>query len=188
MSDEIYAELSYDHEFCSLASFESIKDQVILISGFSKAYAMTGWRLGYVVAHEEVIAMMKKIHQYVIMCSSTAAQYAAIEALKNCDDDVVKMRESYQLRRNFITKAFNDMGLDTFLPQGAFYIFPSIKSTGLSSEEFCEQLLDAKKVACVPGSAFGEAGEGYIRVSYAYSIEQIKEATTRIKEFLEERK
>lgn len=188
ITDEIYAELSYDHEFCSLASFESIKDQVILISGFSKAYAMTGWRLGYVVAHEEVVAMMKKIHQYVIMCSSTAAQYAALEALKNCDADVVKMRESYQLRRNFITKAFNDMGLETFLPQGAFYIFPSIKSTGLSSDEFCEQLLDAKKVACVPGSAFGEAGEGYIRVSYAYSIEQIKEATTRIKEFLEERK
>lgn len=187
VSDEIYAELSYDHDFCSIASFEQIKDQVIIISGFSKAYAMTGWRLGYVLAHKKVISMMKKIHQYVIMCSPTAAQYAGIEALRNCDLEVEKMRESYMLRRNYITKAFNDLGLKTFLPQGAFYIFPNIKSTGLTSDEFCEQLLAAKKVACVPGSAFGEAGEGYIRVSYAYSIEQIKEAVSRIKEFLEER-
>ena len=187
ISDEIYAELSYDHEFCSIASFEEIKDQVILISGFSKAFAMTGWRLGYVLAHKAIISMMKKIHQYVIMSAPTAAQYAGIEALRNCDLEVEKMRESYMLRRNYITKAFNDLGLKTFLPQGAFYIFPNIKSTGLTSDEFCEQLLAAKKVACVPGSAFGEAGEGYIRVSYAYSIEQIKEAVSRIKEFLEER-
>ncbi len=187
ISDEIYAELSYDHEFCSIASFEQIKDQTIIISGFSKAFAMTGWRLGYVLAHKKVISMMTKIHQYVIMSSPTAAQYAGIEALRNCDLEVEKMRESYMLRRNYITKSFNDLGLKTFLPQGAFYIFPNIKSTGMTSEEFCEQLLAAKKVACVPGSAFGEAGEGYIRVSYAYSIEQIKEAVSRIKEFLEER-
>lgn len=186
ISDEIYAELSYDYQFCSLASFEEIKDHVILISGFSKAYSMTGWRLGYVLANEVFINAMNKIHQYIIMSAPTISQYAAVEALRYCDDELEKMNQSYKLRRNYIVKAFNDLGLDTFMPQGAFYIFPCIKSTGLTSEEFCERLLKEQKVACVPGTAFGEAGEGFIRVSYAYSIEQIKEALARIKLFLEE--
>lgn len=185
MTDEIYAELSYDQGFCSIASFPEIKEQVILISGFSKAYAMTGWRLGYVCANEIITKEMNKIHQYVIMSAPTGAQYGAIEALRNCDDEVEMMRQSYMLRRNYIVQAFNDMGLPTFLPQGAFYIFPCIKSTGLTSEQFCEELLKDQLVACVPGTAFGEAGEGYIRVSYAYSLEQIKEACSRIKVFLE---
>lgn len=187
ITDEIYAELSYEQEFCSIASFAEIKDQVILISGYSKAYAMTGWRLGYVCGHEIIIQAMNKIHQYVIMSAPTGAQYGAIEAMRNCDDEVEKMRQSYLLRRNYIVKAFNDMGLKTFTPQGAFYIFPCIKSTGLTSEQFCEELLKDQLVACVPGNAFGKAGEGYIRVSYAYSIEQIKEAVSRIKAFLESR-
>lgn len=185
MTDEIYAELSYDKPFCSIASFPEIKEQVILISGYSKAYAMTGWRLGYVCANEILAKAMNKIHQYVIMSAPTGAQYGAIEAMKNCDDEVATMRQSYMLRRNYITKAFNDMGLKTFLPQGAFYVFPCITSTGLTSEQFCEELLKDQLVACVPGTAFGEAGEGYIRVSYAYSIEQIKEATEKIKIFLD---
>ncbi len=184
ISDEIYAELTYDQEFCSIASFEQIKDQVILISGFSKAYSMTGWRLGYVLANQVFIEAMNKIHQYIIMSAPTISQYGAIEALKNCDHDVEVMRQSYQLRRNFIVKGFNDLGLETFMPQGAFYVFVCIRSTHLSSEEFCEQLLHDQKVACVPGNAFGKAGEGYIRVSYAYSIEQIKEALCRIELFL----
>ena len=185
ITDEIYAELSYDKKFYSIASFDEIKDQVILISGFSKAYAMTGWRLGYVLAHKVFIQAMNKIHQYIIMSAPTAAQYGAIEALKYCDHEIEKMRQSYQLRRNYIVKGFNELGLETFMPQGAFYILPCIKSTGLSSEQFCEQLLKEQKVACVPGNAFGNAGEGFIRVSYAYSIDQIKEALKRIKVFLE---
>lgn len=184
VTDEIYAELSYDEEFCSLASFDEIKDQVILVSGFSKAYAMTGWRLGYVLANETFIKAMNKIHQYVIMCAPTGAQYGAIEAMRHCDNEIETMRQSYQLRRNYIVKGFNELGLTTFMPQGAFYIFPSIKSTGLTSEEFCEALLKDQKVACVPGNAFGKAGEGHIRVSYAYSIEQIKEALEKIEKFL----
>lgn len=187
ITDEIYAELSYDKPFCSIASFDEIKDQVILISGYSKAYAMTGWRLGYVCAHEIIAKAMNKIHQYVIMSAPTAAQYGAIEAMRNCDEDVDAMRQSYMLRRNYIVKAFNNMGLKTFLPQGAFYVFPCIKSTGLTSEKFCEELLKDQLVACVPGTAFGDAGEGYIRVSYAYSLEQIKEATARIENFLKNR-
>jgi aminotransferase len=185
MSDEIYAELSYDEPFCSIASFPEIKEQVILISGYSKAYAMTGWRLGYVCANEVITKAMNKIHQYIIMSAPTGAQYGAIEAMRNCDGEVEAMRQSYMLRRNYIVQAFNDMGLPTFLPQGAFYVFPCIKGTGLSSEQFCEELLKDQLVACVPGTAFGVAGEGYIRVSYAYSLEQIKEATTRIKAFVE---
>lgn len=185
ITDEIYAELSYEQKFCSIASFEEIKDQVILISGFSKAYAMTGWRLGYVLGNETVISAMNKIHQYVIMSAPTISQYGAIEAIRNCDNEIEKMRQAYQVRRNYIVKAFNDMGLKTFTPQGAFYVFPCIKSTGLTSEQFCEELLKDQLVACVPGTAFGEAGEGFIRVSYAYSIEEIKEATGRIKKFLE---
>lgn len=185
ITDEIYAELSYEQKFCSIAAFDEIKDQVILVSGYSKAYAMTGWRLGYVLANEVFTIAMNKIHQYVIMSAPTGAQYGAIEAMRHCDNEIEEMRQAYMLRRNYIVNAFNDMGLHTFTPQGAFYVFPCIKSTGLTSEQFCEELLKDQLVACVPGTAFGEAGEGFVRVSYAYSIEQIKEATTRIKKFLE---
>lgn len=184
LSDEIYAELTYDTDFCSLASFDEIKDQVIIISGFSKAYAMTGWRLGYTLANETFTQAMNKIHQYIIMSAPTAAQYGAIEAMRHGDVHVQEMKESYQARRNFITRGFNRLGLPTHLPQGAFYIFPDIRSTGLTSDEFCEQLLLDQKVACVPGTAFGDAGEGFIRISYAYSIEHIKEALKRIEKFL----
>lgn len=187
ITDEIYAELSYETKFCSIAAFDEIKDQVLLVSGFSKAYAMTGWRLGYVLGNEYLIKMINKIHQYVIMSAPTGAQYGAIEAMRHCDDEIEKMRLAYLARRNFLVKTFNEMGLKTFTPQGAFYVFPCIKSTGLTSEQFCEELLKDQLVACVPGSAFGEAGEGYIRVSYAYSIEQLKEATKKIRVFLEKR-
>ena len=184
ISDEIYAELTYDVEFCSLANFEEIKDQVIVINGFSKAFAMTGWRLGYTLANKEFTAAMNKIHQYIIMSAPTAAQYGAIEALHNGDIHVAEMKEAYESRRNFITKGFNRIGLPTHLPHGAFYIFPDIRSTGLTSDEFCEKLLAEEKVACVPGTAFGDAGEGFVRVSYAYSIEHIKEAIERIDHFM----
>lgn len=184
ISDEIYAELTYDGEFCSLANFEEIKDQVIVINGFSKAFAMTGWRLGYTLANKEFTAAMNKIHQYIIMSAPTAAQYGAIEALHNGDIHVAEMKEAYESRRNFITKGFNRIGLPTHLPHGAFYIFPDICSTGLTSDEFCEKLLAEEKVACVPGTAFGDAGEGFVRVSYAYSIEHIKEAIERIDHFM----
>lgn len=184
LSDEIYAELTYDGTFCSLASFDEIKDQVIIISGFSKAWAMTGWRLGYILANTVFTEAMNKIHQYIIMSAPTAAQHAAIEALRNGDIHVLEMKEDYMARRNFITRGFNRMGLRTHLPHGAFYIFPDISCTGLSSDAFCEQLLQDQKVACVPGTAFGEAGEGFIRVSYAYSIDHIKVALERIECFL----
>lgn len=187
ITDEIYAELSYETEFCSIAAFDEIKEQVLLVSGYSKAYAMTGWRLGYVLGNQYLIKMMNKIHQYVIMSAPTGAQYGAIEAMRHCDHEIEKMRLAYLARRNFVVKAFNDMGLKTFTPQGAFYVFPCIKSTGLTSEQFCEELLKDQLVACVPGNAFGEAGEGYIRVSYAYSIEKLKEATKKIKIFLQNR-
>lgn len=188
ITDEIYAELSYEQKFCSIAAFDEIKDQVILVSGYSKAYAMTGWRLGYVLANEVLTKAMNKIHQYVIMSAPTGAQYGAIEAMRHCDNEIEEMRKAYILRRNYIVKAFNDLGLHTFTPQGAFYVFPCIKSTGMTSDQFCEELLKDQLVACVPGTAFGEAGEGFIRVSYAYSIEQIKEATSRIKKFLDKLK
>lgn len=187
ITDEIYAELSYETKFCSIAAFDEIKDQVLLVSGYSKAYAMTGWRLGYVLGNPYLIKMMNKIHQYVIMSAPTGAQYGAIEAMRHCDHEIEKMRQAYLMRRNFVVKAFNEMGLKTFTPQGAFYVFPCIKSTGMTSEEFCEELLKDELVACVPGNAFGEAGEGYIRVSYAYSIEELKEATKKIKIFLKKR-
>ena len=188
ITDEIYAELSYEQKFCSIAAFDEIKDQVILVSGYSKAYAMTGWRLGYVLANEVLTKAMNKIHQYVIMSAPTGAQYGAIEAMRHCDNEIEEMRKAYMLRRNYIVKAFNDLGLHTFTPQGAFYVFPCIKSTGMTSDQFCEELLKDQLVACVPGTAFGEAGEGFIRVSYAYSIEQITEATSRIKKFLDKLK
>lgn len=185
LSDEIYAEISYEEEFCSIASFDEIKDQVIIVSGFSKAHAMTGWRLGYILSNPVLSSAMCKIHQYVIMSAPSPAQYGAIEGLRHCQEEVMKMRDSYKTRRNFLVKTFNDMGLETFKPLGAFYVFPCIKSTGLSSDEFCEKLLEDQKVACVPGTAFGPAGEGFIRVSYAYSIEELKIATQKIKIFID---
>lgn len=184
LSDEIYAELSYGKEFVSIASFDEIKNQVIILNGFSKAYSMTGWRLGYMLAHEDLIKEINIIHQYGIMCASTISQYAAIEAINYGDNDCEIHRNAFEQRRNFIVSGLNKMGLTCHLPEGAFYVFPSIKKTGLSSEEFCERLLNEEKVAVVPGSAFGSSGEGYIRISYAYSIEEIKLALTRIEKFL----
>lgn len=184
ISDEIYGELTYERQHYSLAHFDEIKDQVILISGFSKAYAMTGWRLGYVLAHEVFIKAMTKIHQFIIMSAPTAPQFGAIEGLRNGDERVVEMRESYMARRNFVVNGFNRIGLKTHLPEGAFYVFPNISSTGLTSEQFCEALLQDQLVACVPGNAFGEAGEGFIRVSYASDLNSIKIAIDRIEIFL----
>lgn len=184
ISDEIYAELTYDGEFASLAQFDEIKDQVIVINGFSKAFAMTGWRLGYLLANKTLIQAMNKIHQYVIMSAPTAAQYGAIEGLKNGLFHVEEMVASYRARRNFIVSGFNRIGLKCHMPHGAFYVFPDIRATGLSSDAFCELLVKEEKVACVPGTAFGEAGEGFIRVSYAYSIDHIREALNRMEHFL----
>lgn len=185
LTDEIYAELSYGCEFCTIASFEEIKNQVIIINGFSKAYSMTGWRVGYILADEALIKAMNKIHQYCIMCPSTISQYAALEAVKNGDGDCKLHRDSFEGRRNFIVNGLNRIGLKCHLPEGAFYVFPSIQSTGLTSEQFCEQLLNSEKVAVVPGTAFGHCGEGYIRISYAYSIDEIKEALTRIERYIQ---
>lgn len=184
LSDEIYCELSYGHKFTSIASFDEIKDQVIILNGFSKAYSMTGWRLGYVLAHEDIINAITIIHQYTIMCPSTISQYAGIEAINHGDKDCEIHKESFEQRRNYIVNGLNKIGLKCHMPQGAFYVFPSIKSTGLTSEEFCEQLILKEKVAVVPGNAFGECGEGYIRISYAYSIEEIKIALEKMARFL----
>ena len=189
LSDEIYAELTYgDERHVSIAEIEGMKERTIIVNGFSKAYAMTGWRLGYLAGPSPIISQMLKIHQYAIMSSPTTSQYAAIVAMRDCDNEVEKMKKQYDMRRRYLVKAFNDMGLDCFTPEGAFYVFPCIKSTGLSSEEFCEKLLRSKKVAVVPGGAFGSSGEGFVRVSYSYSLDHIMEATKRIKEFLEELK
>lgn len=188
ISDEIYSDLIYGEKHASLASFEEIKNQVLIISGCSKAFAMTGWRLGYVLGDATLIAAVTKIHQYTIMCAPIMSQYAAIEGMKNGDHEVAKMRDAYKARRNYIVDGFNKLGLPTHLPKGAFYIFPDIRPTGLTSEEFCEELLNDQKVACVPGTAFGSSGEGFIRVSYAYSIDEIKIALERIKLFLDNRK
>ena len=187
LSDEIYAELTYgDERHVSIAEIEGMKERTIIVNGFSKAYAMTGWRLGYLAGPSPIISQMLKIHQYAIMSSPTTSQYAAIVAMRDCDNEVEEMKKQYDMRRRYLVKAFNDMGLDCFTPEGAFYVFPCIKSTGLSSEEFCEKLLHSKKVAVVPGGAFGSSGEGFVRVSYSYSLDHIMEATKRIKEFLEE--
>ncbi len=185
ISDEIYSELTYGgKKHVSIASVEGMRDKTIVINGFSKAYAMTGWRLGYAAGPKEIISAMTKIHQYCIMCAPTTSQQAAIEALRNCDDAVEKMRKEYDMRRKFMRKGFLDMGLDCYDAQGAFYLFPCIKSTGLSSDEFCERLLFEEKVAVVPGTAFGESGEGFIRCSYAYSVEEIKVALNIIARFV----
>lgn len=184
ISDEIYGELTYGKKHVSIASFEGMTERTVLVSGFSKAYAMTGWRLGYACGHPDVIKAMTKVHQYAIMSAPTTAQYAAVSALENGDGDIEYMCGEYDKRRKLIVDGFNKMGLDCFEPEGAFYAFPCIKKTGLSSEEFCEKLLFDKKVAVVPGNAFGESGEGFVRCSYAYSVENIKKALERIEDFL----
>ena len=184
MSDEIYSELTYGTEHVSIASFPGMKERTILINGFSKAFAMTGWRLGYACGPEEIIAQMTKIHQFAIMCAPTTSQYAAVEALKNGDADVDMMRESYNQRRNFLMHSFREMGLPCFEPYGAFYVFPCIKEFGMTSEEFAFALLDAENLAVVPGSAFGDSGEGFIRISYAYSLEKLKIAMERLSSYI----
>ncbi|MDD7428241.1 MAG: aminotransferase class I/II-fold pyridoxal phosphate-dependent enzyme [Oscillospiraceae bacterium] len=185
MSDEIYSELTYsDEPYTSIIRLEGMAERTLYVNGFSKAYSMTGWRMGYICGPEPIMKQMLKIHQYEIMCSPTVSQYAAIEAIKSCDKDISRMVNEYNIRRRWLVGALNDLGLTCFEPKGAFYVFPSIKSTGLSSEEFCERLLFEHNVAVVPGNAFGECGEGYIRISYAYSLKHIMEAVKRIEEFL----
>ena len=184
LSDEIYSELSYKGEHVSIASLPGMKERTILINGFSKAYAMTGWRLGYACGPKEIITQMTKIHQFAIMCAPTTSQYAAIEALKNGDNDVAMMRDAYNQRRRFLMDAFRKMGIDCFEPFGAFYVFPCIKEFGMTSEEFATRLLQEEKVAVVPGTAFGDCGEGFLRISYAYSIENLKVALARIESFI----
>lgn len=185
ISDEIYGELSYKEKHISIASIAGMKERTILINGFSKAYAMTGWRLGYACGPKEIIEQMVKIHQYAIMCAPTTSQYSAVEALKKGDDDVKLMRESYNQRRRFLMNAFKEMGLECFEPYGAFYVFPSIKEFGMTSEEFAMKFLEEEHVAVVPGTAFGDSGEGFLRISYAYSIENLKRAMERLKRFVE---
>ncbi len=185
MSDEIYSELTYCGDHVSIASFEGMQERTVLINGFSKAYAMTGWRLGYACGPEEIIQQMTKIHQFAIMCAPTTSQYAAIDALKNGDADVAMMRESYNQRRNYLMHAFSEIGLPCFEPYGAFYVFPCIKEFGMTSEEFAFSLLEAENLAVVPGSAFGDSGEGFLRISYAYSLDKLKIAMERIGRFVD---
>lgn len=187
LSDEIYSALTYgDKPHVSIASIAGMQERTVVINGFSKTYSMTGWRLGYALGPKPIIEQMTKLHQFAIMSAPTNSQYAAIEALRNGDRDIEKMREDYDARRRYTVNAFREIGLDCFEPEGAFYVFPCIKSTGLTSDEFCEQLIMSKHVAVIPGNAFGESGEGFIRVSYCYSIENIKEAVKRIDEFIKE--
>lgn len=187
ISDEIYSEMTYGGEpHVSIVEFDGMRERTIVVNGFSKTYAMTGWRLGYCAGPRPVIKQMLKLHQYCIMSSPTVSQFAAIAALTKCRDDVDAMLEEYDMRRRLVVKGFNDMGLTCFEPEGAFYVFPCIKSTGMTSSDFCEKLIYSKKVAVVPGSAFGASGEGYVRVSYAYSVQHITTALERIKEFVEE--
>lgn len=189
LSDEIYSELTYGGKtHVSIAQIDNMYERTVVINGFSKSYAMTGWRLGYALGPEPIIDQMTKLHQYGIMSAPTTAQYAAIEALKYGDDDVRKMRDEYDMRRRLVVDSFNDMGLTCFEPLGAFYVFPCIKSTGLTSEEFCTRLIVDKHIAVVPGTAFGESGEGFVRVSYSYSLKHLKIALERIREFLKELK
>lgn len=185
ISDEIYSELTYDNKHCSIASLPGMKERTVTINGFSKAFAMTGWRLGYACAPKEIMKQMIKLHQFAIMCAPTNSQFAAIEALRNCDDDVDRMVEAYNQRRRFLLNSFNEMGIDCFEPFGAFYVFPSIAKFGMTSEEFANRLLREQKLAVVPGTAFGECGEGFVRISYAYSIENLKQGMDRIRKFIE---
>lgn len=184
LSDEIYSELTYGRKHVSIIELDDMRERTIYVNGFSKAYAMTGWRLGYVTAPEPIISQIAKIHQYGIMCSPYISQNAAVEALDSCDNEIAKMVDEYNIRRKFLVSEFNRLGLTCFDPEGAFYVFPCIKSTGLTSEEFCERLLYEEKVAAVPGSAFGDSGEGYMRISYAYSLKHLMEAMKRIEKFL----
>ncbi len=188
ISDEIYSELTYGRHHVSIAELPGMKERTIVINGFSKSYAMTGWRLGYAVGPQVIIEQMVKIHQFAIMCAPTTSQYAAIEALRNGDPDVEMMRDAYDSRRKFLISAFREMGLECFEPFGAFYVFPCIKSLGMTSEEFATRLLQEEKVAVVPGTAFGDCGEGFLRISYAYSIENLKIALERMKRFVEKYK
>lgn len=185
LSDEIYAELTYKEKHVSIASLPGMKERTVLINGFSKAYAMTGWRIGYTAAPEIITTQMLKIHQYAIMCAPTTSQYAAVDALKNGDEDIERMRKAYDERRRYLLRAFNDLGMDCFEPYGAFYMFPCIKRFGMTSEEFATRLLKEEKIAIVPGTAFGDSGEGYLRVSYAYSLEDLQKAMGRIRRFVE---
>ncbi len=185
MSDEIYSELSYEEKHISIASLEGMKERTILINGFSKSYAMTGWRLGYALAPKEIIKQMTKIHQFAIMCAPTTSQYAAVEALRNGDEDVKMMRCSYNRRRRYLLNAFKEMNIPCFEPFGAFYVFPCIKKFNMTSEEFAEKLLKEQRVAAIPGTAFGAAGEGYLRISYAYSLDNLKKAMERLRIFVE---
>ncbi|WP_064092820.1 aminotransferase [Rossellomorea aquimaris] len=185
LSDEIYSELAYDHQHVSIASLEGMRERTIVINGFSKGFAMTGWRLGYICAPKEIALPLLKIHQYAMMCASTPAQYAAVEALDKGIDEVMEMKRSYRHRRHYFVDSLNELGLTCHTPGGAFYAFPSIKKTGLSSEQFAEKLLLEEKVAVVPGNVFGKSGEGYVRCSYASSMEQLQEAVKRIKRFVE---
>lgn len=184
ISDEIYAELTYKDKHVSIVSLPGMQERCVLINGFSKAYAMTGWRLGYACAPREIMEQMLKIHQFAIMCAPTTSQYAAVEALKNGDDDVAMMRESYNQRRRFLMHEFDKMGLKCFEPYGAFYVFPCIREFGMTSEEFANRLLKEEKVAVVPGTAFGDCGEGFLRISYAYSLENLKVALDKINAFI----
>ncbi len=184
MSDEIYSELTYKEKHVSIAELPGMKERTILINGFSKAYAMTGWRLGYACGPAEIIKQMTKIHQFAIMCAPTTSQYAAVEALKNGDEDIAQMRTAYNQRRRFLMNAFREMGLECFEPYGAFYVFPCIKEFGMTSEEFATRFLEEEKVAVVPGTAFGDCGEGYLRISYAYSLENLKVAIGRLEHFI----
>ncbi len=183
ISDEIYSELTYTGNHVTIASLPGMKERTVLINGFSKSYAMTGWRLGYACAPKVILQQMLKIHQFAIMCAPTTSQYAAVEALRNGDEDVAEMREAYDERRKYLVKAFNEIGMDCYEPQGAFYVFPCIKRFGMSSDEFALKLLEEEKVAVVPGTAFGDCGEGYLRVSYAYSLKNLQRAMARIERF-----
>ena len=185
MSDEIYAELTYKEKHVSIASLPGMQERTLLINGFSKAYAMTGWRLGYACGPADIIGQMTKIHQFAIMCAPTTSQYAAVEALKNGDSDIDEMRTAYNQRRRYLMHAFAEMGLECFEPYGAFYVFPSIKEFGMTSEEFATRFLQEEKVAVVPGTAFGDCGEGFLRISYAYSMENLKVAIGRLQRFVE---
>ena len=184
LSDEIYCELTYGREHVSVASLDGMRERTIIASGFSKTYAMTGWRLGYTLAPAEITKQMLKIHQYAIMCAPTTSQYAAVEAMRNGDADVEMMRKEYNRRRRYIVGGLRSLGIDCFDPEGAFYVYPNISKFGLSSEEFCERLLQEEKAAIVPGTAFGECGEGFARISYAYSVEHIAKALDRIERFV----
>lgn len=188
ISDEIYSELTYGKEHISIASLPQMRDRTILINRFSKNFAMTGWRLGYVLAQKEIMEQMTKVHQYVIMCAPTVSQYAAIEAMRNGEQDVAHMRESYDQRRRYLYHELNRLGLPCFEPEGAFYMFPDIREFGMTSEEFAMDLLEQEKVAVVPGSAFGESGEGFVRISYAYSIDELKKAIVRIERYIRKKR